>query len=310
MSKDLYVGIDVSKEFIDVHLLPTGDTWHVDRTPEALSAWIDELPADITLAVLEATGGLECCVAAQLYNAGIQVAIINPRQIRNFAGALNTHAKTDALDAKVIACFAAAVKPEPRSWPSEQQNKLRNLIMRRRQLVDSRSAEKNRLHACSDSFIQKSLTKNISWLTKQIAMLDKKIDSVIKQSPAWSIQKEILTAQKGVGEKTAHTLLAVLPELGRLNCKEIASLAGLAPYTRASGKWKGKSFISGGREPVRAALYMAVRSASRHHPDIAAFYNRLLAKGKDKSLARTACMRKLLTILNAVMRDNYYAVYS
>ena len=310
MSESLYIGIDISKEFIDVYLLPTGETWHIERTDEALSAWINELPDGICLAVMEATGGLEFPVAAHLNNAGIAAAIINPRQIRDFAGAMGTRAKTDALDAKVIAHFAEALKPAPRPWPSEQQTELRNLIVRRRQLVEARAAEKNRRSACSDRFIGKTIDKHISWLTKQIVILDQHIVTLVKNSPSWRIQKEILTAQKGVGDTTAHILLAMMPELGTLSGKKIASLAGLAPFTHTSGKWKGKSFISGGREPIRAALYMAVRSARIHNPVIANFYNNLIQKGKDKSLVRTACMRKLLTILNALIRDHFYAVYS
>lgn len=310
MKDSLYLGIDISKEWIDAHLLPTGETWHVERTPEELITWIGALPKGITLAVMEATGSLEIVVAALLIDAGINTSVINPRQIRNFASALNTRAKTDGIDAMVIARFAEAVKPEPRPFPSEQQQELRSLITRRRQLVDDRSGEKNRLSIVDDKFVRKNINKHISWLSRQIGDVEKHIDALIKSSPAWTIQKEILTSQKGIGNVTACTLLAVLPELGTMPRRQISSLAGLAPFTRSSGKWKGKSFITGGREPVRRVLYMAVKSAFRFNPVIAEFYNRLIAQGKEKSVARIACMRKMLTILNALMRDNYYATFS
>lgn len=310
MNDSMYLGIDISREWIDAHLLPTGETWHVERTPEALIDWIGALPAGRILAVMEATGGLEIAVAALLIDAGIKTSIINPRQIRNFALALNTRAKTDGIDAMVIARFAEAMKPEPRPFPSKQQKELREMITRRRQLVEARSAEKNRLSIVDDKFIRKNIGKHISWLSRQIGDLEKHIDSIVKSSPAWTMQKEILTSQKGIGDVTACTLLAVLPELGTISRRQISALAGLAPFTRSSGKWKGKSFVTGGREPVRRVLYMALKSARRFNPVIAEFYDRLISQGKDKPVARIACMRKILTILNALMRDEYYATFS
>jgi len=306
-SPSLNLGIDISKEWIDAYLLPEGETWHVDRTPHALTSWISHLPAGITLAVMEATGGFETIVAALLTDAGIPTAIVNPRQIRDFASALGTRAKTDAIDARVIARFAEAVKPTPRPLPSEQQAELGELVARRRQLVETSTAEKNRLATVHNPLVRRSIQTHIRWLSKQTKDIEDRIKNLIKNSPVWYAKKKILTAECGVGDVTAFTLLAELPEMGMLSRRQAASLAGLAPFTHASGKWRGKSFIQGGREPVRQVLYMCINSAVRFNPVISEFYHRLIAQGKEKRVARTACMRKLLTILNAMIRDNFIA---
>ena len=307
MNDSLYVGIDVSKEWIDAYLYPTGETWHVERTPKDITSWITSLPSGITLAVMEATGGFEALVAALLVEAGIPTAIVNPRQVRDFASALGTRAKTDELDARVIAKFAEAIKPAPRQLPSNQQAELGELVTRRRQLVDASTAEKNRLGVVTNKRIRKSIESHLRWLARQIENIEDQIRTLIKNSPIWYAKRQVMISNKGVADKTAFVLLGDLPELGMLNRRKISALSGVAPITRTSGKWHGKSFIQGGRESVRRALFMACRSAVRFEPVISEFYQRLIARGKEPKVAHTACMRKLLTILNAQIRDAFYA---
>jgi len=308
MNDSLYLGIDISKEWIDAHLEPTGASWHVERTPQALSSWIAALPQNIELAVAEATGGFESLVAALLVEAGIPTAIINPRQIRNFASAQGTRAKTDAVDARVISRYASLMKPVPRPLPSDQHRELGELVARRRQLVETATAEKNRLSAITNVRVRKSIEAHLRWLEKQIGDIEDQITTLIKNSPIWEAKHRILLSVCGVGPVTASTLLAELPELGTLGRRQIAALAGLAPFTHQSGKWRGRSFIQGGREPVRRALFMGIKSAVRYNPVLSEFYQQLLNRGKLKSVAKTACMRKLITILNALIRDSFYAL--
>jgi len=303
----MYVGIDISKGWIDAYLDPTGETWHVERTPQGIAAWITLLPSGITLAVMEATGGFEILVASLLVNAGIPTAIVNPRQIRDFASALGTLAKTDELDARVIARFAAAIKPVPRQLPSNQQAELGELVARRCQLVETSTAEKNRLATVTYQRVRKSIETHLRWLARQIEDIEDQIKTLIETSPIWYATKQVLITNKGVGDKTAFVLISDLPELGLLNRRKIAALSGVAPFTRTSGKWRGKSFTQGGRESVRRALFMACRSAIRFNPVIREFYQNLIARGKEPLVAHTACMRKLLTILNAQVRDTVYA---
>jgi len=310
MNDSLHLGIDVSKEWIDAYLEPTRESWHVERTPQALASWITGLPSGISLAVMEATGGFEAIVAALLVEAGIPTAIINPRQVRNFASAQGTRAKTDVLDARVIARYAKVMNPAPRQLPSDQQRELGELVARRRQLVETATAEKNRLSVTTNSHVRKSIETHLRWLARQIEDLEDQITTLIKSSPVWYAKHQILLSVCGVGPVTASTLLAELPELGTLGHKQIAALAGLAPFTHQSGKHRGRSFIQGGRETVRRALFMSIKSASRHNSIISEFYNRLIGRGKVKLVAKTACMRKLITILNALIRDSFYALPS
>jgi transposase len=299
----LYLGIDLSKEWIDAHLLPGGQSWRVANEPSALQAWIEQLPQESALAVMEASGGLEGPVAAMLAQAGHAVAIINPRQGRQFAQVMGLSAKTDAIDARVLAHFAWKIKPEPRALPDAQQKQLAELLARRRQLVEAMTAEKNRLGQARASAVRRDIEENLTWLGKRLAGIDEQIDRMIKQSPLWRAREDLMAGVPGIGKTTARTMLGELPELGRLTRRQIASLAGLAPRARESGKWQGRRSIGGGRAPVRTALYMAALSATRCNPPIRLFYRRLRDKGKSAKLALTACMRKLLTMLNAMLRD-------
>lgn len=310
MNDSLYLGIDISKEWIDAYLEPSGESWHVERTPRALASWIAALPSSISLAVMEATGGFEAIVAALIVEAGIPTAIINPRQIRGFASAQGTRAKTDTLDARMIARYAQVMKPAPRPLPSDQQRELGELIARRRQLVETATAEKNRLAIVANARIRKNIEAHLRWLAKQINDLEDLITTLIKNSPVWYAKQQILLSVCGVGPVTASTLLAELPELGTLGHRQIAALVGLAPFTHQSGKWRGRSFIQGGREPVRRVLFMGIKSAVRHNPVLSEFYQRLNARGKLKLVSEVACMHKLITILNALIRDSFYALPS
>jgi transposase len=307
MNDSLYIGIDISKEWIDAYLHPTGETWHVKRTPQDIAEWIQSLPSGIALTVMEATGGFESIVAALLVNVGIPAAIINPRQIRDFASALGTRAKTDELDARVIAHFAAMIKPVPRQLPSNQQAELAELVDRRRQLVETSTSEKNRLGTVMCKRVRSSIETHLRWLARQIKDIEDQIKTLIENSPIWYAKKQILVSNSGVADKTAFTLIGHLPELGTLDRRKIAALSGVAPFTHTSGKYRGKSFVQGGRESVRRALFMACRSAIRFNPVIRDFYQNLIARGKAPLVAHTACMRKLLTILNAQIRDTIYA---
>lgn len=297
------LGIDVSRQWIDAHLLPSGQSWHISSDPAALDEWIARLPGGIELAVMEATGGLETQLAAALDQAAIRVAIVNPRQVRDFAGAVGQRAKTDLIDAQLLALFAARVRPRSRPMPQADRAVLAELLTRRRQLMAAYVAEVNRQKAARAKPVVKSLAKNITWLQKQLNDIDRLIDEQVRQSPLWRVNEQLLTSVPGVGPTTACRLLGRLPELGSLTRRQVAALVGLAPYVRQSGKWKGKSFISGGRADARTALYMAALSASRCNPVLQPFYDHLIAQGKPPKLALTACMRKLLVTLNAIIRD-------
>jgi transposase len=297
------LGIDVSKEWIDAHLLPQETSWCIPNDAKELKSWVDQLPHDITLAVLEATGGLEIQPAIALAQANIPTAIVNPKQIRSFAEAMGQRAKSDPIDARLIARFGEKIQPKAKTLPDEDQTELKELLVRRQQLIADRVAEKNRLGSMRFKKTQKSIKDHIQWLTKKIERIDQQLDDMIKQSHLWLVKEQLLTSVPGIGPHTARTMLAVMPELGQLNRREIASLAGLAPYTRESGKWKGKRFIGGGRKDARSALYMAALTATRCNPVIASFYKSLTAQGKPHKVAITACMRKMLTTMNAISRD-------
>jgi transposase len=298
------IGIDVSKDRLDVAVRPGGEVFAVERNASGLDALIARLKSLAPhIVALEATGGFETVVAASLGAAGLPFAVVNPAQIRAFAKALGKRAKTDPIDAAVIAHFAEATGPEPRPLPDEATQLLADLIARRRQIIAMIVAERQRETRAQAKSLKKSIARLIKALEKELASLDGEIDGAIRASPAWREKEDLLASVPGVGAITARTLIATLPELGTLDRREIAALAGLAPWTRQSGQWRGKSFIGGGRTVVRTALFMAAMVAARHNPPLKAFFERLLAAGKPKMAALIAVARKLLTILNAIVRD-------
>jgi len=299
-----YVGIDVSKDRLDVHVLPQGEAFSVERNGKGLAVLVERLKSFApSLVAVEATGGFETTTAAAVAGAGLPLAVVNPAQVRHYAQALGKRAKTDPIDALVIARFAADVRPEPRTLPDEMTQFLADLVARRRQIVEMLQAERQREKRASVKRLKKSIARLIAALEKELAELDRDIDDAVRSSPVWREKEDLLASVPGVGSKIAHTLIAGLPELGTLDRKQIASLAGLAPYTRQSGKWKGKSMIGGGRKDVRTAIFMAALVGTRFNPVLKAFYRRLLAAGKPKMVALIATARKLLTILNAILRD-------
>lgn len=300
-----FIGIDVSKDRLDVHVRPSDGAFAVARDGEGLAMLIERLGAlEPYLVVLEATGGFELTVAAALAAAGMPLAVVNPRQIRDFARATGQLAKTDALDAKVIARFAEQVRPEPRPVPDAQARALGELVARRRQIIEMMTAERNRRGQLSSRRLIKGVERLLAALQKELSELECEIGDGIRGTPAWRERDELLRSVPGVGDIVARTLIADLPELGRLDRKQIAALVGVAPLNRDSGKMRGKRTTWGGRAKVRSALYMAALVASRHNPVLATFYQRLVSAGKAKKLAITAVMRKLLTILNAMIRDH------
>jgi transposase len=297
------VGIDVSKDRLDVCVLPQGEAFAVPRDGEGLLALTERLAGlRPKLVAVEATGGFEQTVAAAIAGAGLPLVIVNPAQVRAFAQAIGRRAKTDRVDAEVIARFVAAVRPEVRPLPSAAEQLLGDLITRRRQIVQMIGAEKQREKRQAQPRLKRSIVRLVAALQKELTEIDRQIDDEIRGSPAWRATEDLLRSMPGVGPIVSRTLLAELPELGRLDRRQIAALAGLAPWTRQSGKWKGKSFIGGGRASVRTALFMAALVASRHNPVLKAFHQRLIAAGKPKLVALTATARKLLTILNTMVK--------
>jgi transposase len=298
-----YVGIDVSKDRLDVHVRPTGEAFAVARDGEGLASLVDRLkPLAPRLVAVEATGGFEVTVAAAIGGAGLPLAVVNPAQVRHYAQALGRRAKTDAIDAEVIARFAEATHPEPRPLRDEETQALAELVTRRRQIITMMVAERQRASRLPKR-LKRSCERVVRVLEKELAALDQDIDTTVRGSPAWREKEDLLASVPSVGPITARSLIADLPELGTLDRRKIASLVGVAPFTRQSGRWQGKSFIGGGRPNVRAVLFVATMSAVRHNPIIRAFRERLLAQGKPKMVVMVACMRKLLTILNAILRD-------
>lgn len=299
-----YAGIDVSKASLDVALLPTGESFAVANDEDGLDRLLGRLEGrHPILVVLEASGGFERPVAAALAASGIAVAVLNPRQTRDFARATGKLAKTDRLDAKVLARFAEAVRPAPRTLPDAEAREFQAILARRRQLIQMMTAEKNRLGAATSKAVAKRIEAHIRWLEKELSRTDRDLDEAIEVSPAFKENEALLRSVPGVGPVLCRTLLAELPELGSLSPRELSALVGVAPLNRDSGTLKGRRSVWGGRGRVREALYMGALIASRHNPVIRAFYERLLATGKPKKVALVACMRKLLTILNALMRD-------
>lgn len=302
---NIFVGIDVSKDRLDVAVRPSGEAFVVERNAAGLERLAGRLAAlSPYIVALEATGGFETIAAAALAGAGLPVAVVNPAQIRAFARAIGQRAKTDPIDAAVIARFAEATKPELRPLPDEATRLLADLVSRRRQIVEMMAAEGQRERRLTDKRLKKSIARLRKALEKELAELDSEIDDHMRGSPAWREKEDLLASVPGVGPIIAHTLIAELPELGTLSRKQIAALAGLAPFTRQSGQWKGRSFIGGGRTAVRTALFMGALVAKRHNPVLKAFFDRLVTAGKPKMVALIAVARKLLTILNAILRDN------
>jgi transposase len=298
-----FIGIDVSKDRLDVHVRPSDRAFAVARASIGLEQLTTELRALApALIVLEATGGFELTVAAALAGAGLPLAVVNPRQIRDFARATGQLAKTDALDAQVIALFAERIRPEPRPLPDADSQTLADLIARRRQVVEMIGMETNRNRQARNQRIQGTIKATLKTLETQLAKLDREINDTVKGSPIWRAADDLLTSVPGIGNVTAHTLIADLPELGQLDRRCIAALVGVAPINRDSGQMRGRRTIAGGRTKVRNALYMATLSAIRWNPVIRAHYKSLVERGRPKMVALVACMRRLLGILNAIIR--------
>ena len=303
MQTGTYVGIDVAKARLDVAVRPSGEQWVSATDAASLEELVGRLQAlSPELIVLEATGGREGPTVAALAAAGLPVAVVNPRQVRDFARAVGQLAKTDALDAQVLAHFAQVIHPTPRPLPDAQAQELAALLARRRQLIQMQTAERQRLDTALPR-VKTQIERHLTWLQAELTDLDHTLHDQVQASPVWREQENLLRSVPGIGPTTALTLLAELPELGRLDRKAIAALVGVAPLSCESGTWRGRRIVWGGRARVRTALYMAALVATRYNPLIAAFYTRLCAAGKPKKVALTACMHKLLTILNAIVRQ-------
>jgi len=300
---DHYIGIDVSKATLDIAALPDGESWTVTNDAAGLADLAPRLVALApALVVLEATGGFEMLAALTLAKAGLPIAVVNPRQVRDFAKAMGRLAKTDALDAGILAEFAQRVRPEPRPLPDEAALLLESLLTRWRQIVDMLTAEKNRLGFARGP-VKRDISQHIRWLEKRLADVEGDLQDAVTASPLYQAKADLLRSVPGVGQVTTLTLLATLPELGHLSRHQIAALVGVAPMNRDSGTRRGKRMVWGGRAPVRAVLYMATLVGLKHNPVLRVFYERLRAAGKPFKVAATACMRKLLTILNAMLRQ-------
>jgi transposase len=299
---EIFVGIDVSKSWLDMAVHEQSAAWRFSNDPEGWVKLVKHLKKlQPTLVVLEATGGFEMLVTAELHHAGLPVVVMNAKRVRDFARATGRLAKTDKLDARVIAHFAAAVRPELRASAGEAEEQLAALLTRRRQLIDMQTVEKNRLVTVRAK-MQSNIEAHLQWLAQTLSQLEAEIEAFIRHSPTWRANDALLQSAPGVGAVTSMTLLAMLPELGQLNRQAIAALVGVAPMNKDSGKKQGRRRIFGGRASVRRVLYMAALSATRFNPVIKAFYAVLVKRGKEKKVALTACMRKLLVILNAMMR--------
>ena len=300
----LFVGIDVSKDCLDVAVRPTGEAWQLPHNSRGINDLVERLgELAPQLVVLEATGGMEMVLAGELAASQLAIAVVNPRHVRDFARAAGKLAKTDALDAQVLAHFAEAMRPASRPLPDDASQELRALMARRRQLVEMITAEKNRLRTAAPR-IRPKVQEHIRWLEESLKDLDRDMEDFMRSSPMWRDKDQLLRSTPGVGPVLSMTLLSDLPELGALNRGEIAALVGVAPFNRDSGALRGKRTVWGGRGQVRAALYMAALVATRYNPVLRDFYQRLCDAGKPKKVALTACMRKLLTILNVMVKHN------
>ena len=299
----MYVGIDVSKDTLDVALGSEGELLQFPNDEEGHAALVKRVAGEaVTLAILEASGGYEATAAAALWAAGVPVAVVNPRQVRDFARAEGQLAKTDALDARLLARFGEKMRPEPRAPMDEAGRELQAMVVRRRQLADMLAMEKGRRAQTRSAGARRSLEKHIAWLEEAVKRANKDLDQAVRQSPLWRETEDLLKTAKGIGPVTARTFLADLPELGKLTHKQVAALVGVAPFNHDSGRFKGQRRIQGGRGDVRRTLYMATRAAIRFNPTIRSFYERLTERGKADKVAVVACMRKLLTILTAMLR--------
>jgi len=302
-SSKVSVGIDVSKKMLEIAIHETNESWSCNNSTEECVTLVPKLKQlHATSIVLEATGGFETLVTATLAAADLPVTVVNPRQVRDFAKATGQLAKTDRIDARILAHFAAAIDPQPRPSKSEEAQHLEALLARRRQVVEMLVAEKNRLANNRDRAVVKDLKIHIAWLERRLKLSDDELQRVLKDSPAWRQRDVLLRSVPGVGPVLSLTLLAQLPELGHLNRREIAKLVGVAPFNCDSGRWRGARHIWGGRAAVRSPLFMATLCAIRVNPTIKSFYQRLIKFGKAPKVALTACMRKLLTILNVMIK--------
>jgi transposase len=301
-AQESFVGIDVAKAHLDIAVRPTGENWRTTNDASGIAELATRLRAlGPTSVILEATGGLEWPSAAALAAAGLPVVVVNPRQVRDFARATGKLAKTDRLDAQVLAHFADAVRPEPRPLPDETSHTLAALVARRRQLVEMLTTERNRRQTAALA-LRPDLDEHIAWLEQRLQKLDGELEQTIRKSPVWRAKDDLLRSVKCVGPVLSTTMLTDLPELGTLGRKQIAALVGVAPLARDSGTLRGKRTCWGGRASVRAALYMGALVGARYNPTLKALYQRLLQAGKPKKVALVACMHKLLLILNAVLR--------
>ena len=301
--EDTVVGIDVSKDRLDVHVEPGGQRFAVTRDAAGLDELAGRLlPLKPRAVAVEATGGFETVVAASLAAACLPVVVVNPAQVRHFALAVGKRAKTDPIDAETIAQFVAGTNPEVRALPDEETRALADLVTRRRQIIQMIVAEKQREKRAPQR-TRKSIVRLLKALEKELSSLDQDIDDAVHGSPVWRDKEDLLSTGPGVGTVISRTILAELPEIGTLDRRQIAALVGLAPFTRQSGLWRGQSFIAGGRTSVRSAVFMGALAATRYNPQIRDFHQRLIAAGKPKMVALIAVARKLLTILNAILRD-------
>lgn len=302
---EITVGIDVSKAQLDVHVHPVGESFAVGNDEAGVAVLCERLGRlDGLMGIgIEASGRHERLAVAELAAAGLPVVVLNPAQVRHYGQAIGQRAKTDPIDARLIGLFMAAVKPEPRPMPDAATIKLAALMARRRQIVGMLVAERMRRAQAAPGPVRLSLARIVTTLEDDLKELDSHIDKTVRGTPVWREREDLLASVPGIGKTIARTLLAELPELGSLSPKQIAALAGLAPYTRQSGKWRGRSLIGGGRTAVRAALFMGALVAARYNPSLKAFRDRLVAAGKPKLVALIATARKLLTILNAIIRD-------
>jgi len=298
------VGIDVSKSVLDVSAYPSGKTWQVEYSAPGITALAEELAAlGPAVVVVEATGGLEISLTAALGVAGLPVAVVNPRQVRDFARATGRLAKTDKLDAQLLAQFGAMVQPPARPLPDAQHRELQAIVTRRQQLIGMLTAERNRLRRTTPR-VRHQIEVHVRWLREQLREVDRDLENFLRSSPLWQEDAKVLRSVPGVGPIVTATLIARLPELGSLNCKQVAALVGVAPFNRDSGTLRGKRAVWGGRGALRTALYMATLVATRHNPVLRAFYQRLCDAGKPKKVALIACMRKLLIILNSMIKNH------
>lgn len=299
---EIFVGIDVSKATLDVATWQPEQAWHVCNDAQGIGTLLHCLKElGPTLVVIEATGGYEKLIVAELVLAQVPVSVVNPKRVRDFARSVGQLAKTDKIDAHILAHFAQAVHPTPHPLRTEEEERLSALVSRRRQLIDMLTAEKNRL-ATAHPATRPRMQKHIAWLQQELADIEAEIDQFIQDTPLWKQKDELLRTVPGIGEVTAFTILADLPELGTLDRQGIAALVGVAPLNKDSGIKRGKRRVFGGRETVRNVLYMATLSATRFNPAIRTFYQRLISVGKEKKVAIVACMRKLLIILNSIVR--------